>query len=107
VLALLLTLLGAASASAPGGTVVGGWSAWLIGAGLFASCGLAIAAGFCSLAPPAAWLVLACLGFGAIEAAPGGAHNRWILLICAAAAGVMIAVQLWRIRTGRFAPTIT
>lgn len=101
-LVLLITMMGATSATGDGPA----WTGWLIGAGLLASCGLAIAAGFCSLAPPAGWLVLAFLGSGVLSAAPGAAYLRVALLVCAAAAMGMIGLQLWRIRTGQFVPTI-
>ncbi len=101
VLVMMLTLVGAGSA-------VGAeaWTGWLIGAGILASCGLGIAAGFCSLAPPLAWLGLAWVGRGLLAAAAGAPYTRYVLMLCGVASVAMIAVQIWRIRTGRFVPTI-
>lgn len=101
VLVMMFTLVGASSAV--GGS---GWAGWLIGAGLLASCGLAIAAGFCSLAPPLAWLVLGWLGRGLFVAAAGAPYTGYVLMLCGVASVAMLAVQVWRIRSGRFVPTI-
>lgn len=74
--------------------------------GILASCGLAIAAGFCSLFPQAAWILLAAwaLKFAANGPLPG--YNRYVLFAGMFACGVMFFVQMWRVRTGRFEPTI-
>lgn len=101
VLVMMLTLVGASSA-AGGGASAG----WLIGAGLLASCGLGIAAGFCSFAPPLAWLGLAWLGRGLFEAAAGAPYTGYALLLCSVAAVAMLGVQAWRVATGRFVPSI-
>jgi len=74
-----------------------------IAAGLVISCGLAIAAGFCSLTPPIVWLVGA-LALGASGQLPPW-HSGLIYLGTAFAVG-MIGFQLWRIYTGRFIPTV-
>lgn len=77
---------------------------WLGLLGLAASCGLAIAAGFCSLFPPAAWLLLAPtlpmltgIGFGPWQAP--------VLVTGIGACLAMLALQTWRVRTGRFVPS--
>jgi hypothetical protein len=101
VLVFMITLLGAASAR-DGGVLAG----WLIGAGILASCGLGIAAGFCSFAPPAAWLALALLGRETFRAAAGAPYTEYALWLGAIASIAMLGVQAWRVRTGRFVPTI-
>jgi hypothetical protein len=84
----------------------GSLAAWGLTAGLLASCGLAVAAGFCSVFPTLAWIGLAWLLLG--SAAPELAlHTRVALGAGTFAAAAMTLVQVWRVRTGRFAPTIT
>jgi hypothetical protein len=84
----------------------GSLAAWGLTAGLFASCGLAVAAGFCSVFPTLAWIGLAWLLLG--SAAPELAlHTRVALGAGTFAAAAMTLVQVWRVRTGRFVPTIT
>ena len=79
--------------------------AWGIPLGLLASAGLALAAGFCSFFPPLIWLVLAWSG-------PLTAPNPKIpalpvaMWIATAVAVAGIAIQAWRVSTGRFKPTI-
>lgn len=73
--------------------------------GLLVSCGLAIAAGFCSLFPQLSWIAVALLLFGT-RAALLPWHARVALHAGIAAAAVMALVQVWRVRTGRFVPTI-
>lgn len=84
----------------------GSFAAWALTAGLLASCGLAVAAGFCSVFPTLAWIGLAWLLFGsaAPELAP---HTRVALGMGTFIAVAMTLVQVWRVRTGRFVPTIT
>ena len=81
------------------------FAAWGLTAGLLASCGLAIAAGFCSVFPTLAWMALAGLLFrSSVDAlAP---HSRVALGAGMVAAAVMTLVQIWRVKTGRFVPTI-
>jgi hypothetical protein len=80
--------------------------AWGLTAGLLASSGLAVAAGFCSVFPTLAWIGLAWLLLGA--AAPAAAlHTQVALAAGTIAAAAMTLVQVWRVRTGRFVPTIT
>jgi len=93
-----------ASAAVQAGS--GSLAAWGLTLGLLASCGLAVAAGFCSVFPTLAWIGLAWLLFG--SAAPGLAlHTQVALGAGTLAAAVMTLVQVWRVRTGRFVPTIT
>lgn len=80
---------------------------WIVVAGLVASCGLAIAAGFCSFFPPLAWLGVALLARDVIRHVPGSALAEAALVACAGASVVMLAAQAWRVRTGRFVPTIS
>lgn len=81
-------------------------AAWALTAGLLVSCGLAIAAGFCSVFPTLAWIALAALLFNKSVAvlAP---HSRFALGTGMLAAAAMTLVQVWRVRTGRFVPTIS
>jgi len=75
-------------------------------AGIVASCGLAIAAGFCSVFPQAAWIAVAAwaLRYTANGVLP--AYNRYLIFAGMLACAVMFLVQIWRARTGRFVPTI-
>lgn len=103
VLVLLITgMLG--NAAVAGGS--GSLAAIGLTVGLLASCGLAIAAGFCSYFPTLAWVALAMLFFGrAMESL--ALHSRLALGAGIVAALVMTGYQVWRVRTGRFVPTIT
>lgn len=102
VLVLLLCGLFAGSAVQAGS---GSFAAWGLTIGLLASCGLAIAAGFCSVFPTLVWIGLAGLLFR--SSFPVLAlHSRAALLAGALAAAVMTGVQIWRVRTGRFLPTL-
>lgn len=84
----------------------GSVAAWALTAGLLASCGLAVAAGFCSVFPTLAWIGLAWLLFGA-TASELAMHTRVALGAGTVAAVAMTVAQVWRVRTGRFVPTIT
>ncbi len=79
----------------------------LIPLGLLISCGLAVAAGFCSFAPPAGWIVVAAWGLRFTQNGVLPAYNRYVLLAGMGIAIAMMAVQCWRVKTGRFQPTIT
>jgi hypothetical protein len=105
VAALFLTvLLPAMSAvTAPDGAL--SWQLWMIPAGVVLSCALAIAAGFCSLAPQAIWLVGAAWALGLIERAGLPAWHAAIVYLGMAAAVAMIGFQIWRVRTRRFVAT--
>jgi hypothetical protein len=103
ILVLLLCGLFAGSAVQAGS---GSFAAWGLTVGLLASCGLAIAAGFCSVFPTLAWIVLAGLLFRSSVAALA-LHSRVALGIGMLAAAVMTLVQVWRVKTGRFVPTIS
>ncbi len=83
------------------------WMILLVPVGILASCGLAIAAGFCSFFPQLAWIALAtwALRFTA-AGGPLPAYNRYVLIAGMVAAAAMIGLQFWRVRTGKFVPTI-
>lgn len=99
---MIAAMLGGAAAAGGGGS----FAALALTAALLASCGLAIAAGFCSFFPTAIWIVLALLLFG--RSAPDlPLHTQIALGAGVVAAAGMILVQVWRVRTGRFVPTIT
>jgi len=89
------------------GTETGG-SAWLllIPVGIVVSCGLAVAAGFCSLFPQLAWIALATWALKFTQSGLWPAYNRWVLLTGIVTAAAMVFVQIWRVRTGKFQPTI-
>ena len=78
----------------------------LIPFGIVVSCGLAVAAGFCSLFPQIAWIALATWALKFTQGGPLPAYNRWVLLAGIVAAAAMIVMQIWRVRTGKFQPTI-
>jgi hypothetical protein len=98
---MLCGLLGRMALQSGGDSV----AAWALTAGLVVSCGLAIAAGFCSLFPTLAWIGLAWLLFrGGDVLAFHGRVAFWAGMVAAVA---MTLLQVWRVRTGRFVPTIT
>ena len=82
------------------------WRLWLIPAGVVVSCGLAIAAGFCSLAPPIIWIVFAAWGLSLAGRAGLPVFHTTVFYLGMAVAAVMILIQIWRIRTRRFVPTV-
>jgi hypothetical protein len=103
VLVLMLCGLFAGAAVKAGS---GSFAAWGLTAGLLASCGLAVAAGFCSVFPTLAWIGLAWLLFGG-RATDLALHTLVALGTGTLAAAAMTLFQVWRVRTGRFVPTIT
>ena len=78
----------------------------MLPAGIVVSCGLAVAAGFCSLFPQIAWLALALVSLPALERAQVPGYVSLLMVAGMLAAVVMLFVQLWRVRTARFVPTI-
>ncbi len=74
--------------------------------GILASCGLAIAAGFCSLFPHAIWILIAAWALKFTNTGPLPPYNRYVLFAGMFACAVMFVAQIWRVRTGRFVPTI-
>jgi hypothetical protein len=84
----------------------GSFAAWALTAGLLASCGLAVAAGFCSVFPTLVWIGLAGLLFGR-NLPILALHTQVALGAGVLAAAAMTVVQVWRVRTGRFVPTIS
>jgi hypothetical protein len=103
-LAVLLPVM--SQASQPPDTGTSTWLIFLVAAGILGSCGLAIAAGFCSLFPQIAWFVLAgwCFRFAGTGALP--VYNQVVLSIGIVAVVCMFVVQLWRVRTGKFVATL-
>jgi len=89
------------------GAAVDGWQLWLIGAGLLVSAGLAIAAGFCSFAPQVFWLMLAAWAHNLAARAALPDILMMLLFGCAVGVVLMIFLQLWRVVTGRFVPTLS
>jgi hypothetical protein len=82
------------------------WLWLLVAAGIVGSCGLAVAAGFCSVFPQMIWIVIAgwCLTLPDSAALP--LFNRILLVIGILLASAMLAHQIRRVRTGKFIPTI-
>lgn len=80
--------------------------ALLIPVALLASCGLAVAASFCSFFPALAWILVAWWAMKFTAAGPLPAYNQAVLLVGMGAAALMLLVQGWRVATGRFVPTI-
>ena len=77
----------------------------LVTLGIVSSCGLAIAAGFCSLAPQIIWLLLGWWGLQLTESGVLAAYNDIVIKAGMVAVVSMFGLQLWRIKTGRFQPT--
>lgn len=82
------------------------WLNLLVTGGIVASCALAVAAGFCSVFPQAAWFALAVWCLSLPGAALFPAYVRGLLYLGMAVAAGMLVCQAWRVRTGRFVPTI-
>ena len=104
---LLITIMFPVVGHDPSSAAVqGSWTQLLIPFGLLVSCGLAIAAGFCSFFPHLVWILVAtwALKFTATGALP--AYNRYVLFAGMASTVIMLIVQVWRVRTGAFTPTI-
>lgn len=80
--------------------------ALLIPVGIIASCGLAIAAGFCSFFPTLVWILVGWWAMKFTIAGPLPAYNRYVLMAGMGAAATMLIVQGWRVATGRFVPTV-
>ncbi len=83
-----------------------GVAAVYVSLGLGPSCGLAIAAGCCSLAPQAIWLALAFWGLNLTASGMLPAYNTYVLTAGMVAVVIMFVVQVWRIKTRRFVPSI-
>ncbi len=105
---LLITIIVPAMVQGPGAQAGDGGSLFLllIPVGIIVSCGLAVAAGFCSIFPQLAWIVLAIWAIKFTRSGPLPEYNREVLLVGVFAAAVMVVVQVWRVWTGRFQPTI-
>jgi hypothetical protein len=103
---LMLSILFAASSSGAAGAGNGSFAPWLIAAGILVSCGLAVAAGFCSFFPPLAWLILAALFLRSTHAWAATTPVRVAFFSGVLTTGAMLVVQTWRVRTGRFVPTV-
>ena len=79
----------------------------LLPVALLASCALAIAAGFCSVFPQLAWIVIAAWALKFTAAGgPMPPYNRYVLFVGMLACAGMFIYQVHRVRTGRFVPTI-
>ncbi|MAF83956.1 MAG: hypothetical protein CL797_07640 [Chromatiales bacterium] len=78
----------------------------LIPVGIVVSCGLAVAAGFCSLFPQGAWIALAVWSLKFTQQGPLPGYNYIVILAGIFILAVMFVVQVWRVQTGRFQPTI-
>lgn len=87
-------------------SALSGWLIWVVAAGIVISCGLAIAAGFCSFAPQAIWIALALWGMQLVERVAAPDALSQLLMAGIAAAGLTIILQAWRVATCRFVPTI-
>ena len=107
VLVFMLSVMIPVLSQAPGGAT-GSDSVfmWLVPLGIVASCGLAIAAGFCSLFPQLIWIAAAVWAMKFTDHGPLPGYNRYVLMVGIVAAAVMLVVQVWRVLTGRFVPTI-
>lgn len=105
---LIVSTLVPAMSSAPGEVIGNGESVFLllIPAGIVVSCGLAVAAGFCSLFPQPAWIVVAMWALKFTQSGSLPAYNRVVLLAGIVVVAAMFVIQIWRVSTGRFRPTI-
>ncbi len=99
----LLTLLFAGSSM----VAAGGVAVWGVAAGVIVSCALAVAAGFCSFFPPLAWLAVAWLTADMLAHGLPAPWATVLLLFGSACAVAGLALQGWRVRTGRFVVTLS
>ena len=104
VLVLLLTLMLAMTSTGTAGA--GLLVTWGIPLGILVSCGLAVASGFCSFFPPLVWIALAWFGLGIIGRTPAATAGSVTVYGGTLIALAMLVLQAWRVRTGRFTPTI-
>ncbi len=81
-------------------------SALFIAAGIVTSALLAGAAGLCSFMPPALWFGLAWWCRATVLGESLADYHLALLVIGQAAMVGVFFVQVWRVATGRFAPTI-
>lgn len=104
VLCIMIPLMatGSGAAAADSGSIF----LLLIPVGITVSCGLAVAAGFCSLFPPLAWIGVAAWAFRFTQSGVWPGYNRVVLVAGIIVSAGMICVQIWRVRTGRFQPTV-
>jgi len=79
---------------------------WLVPAGILVSCGLAVAAGFCSLFPQLIWLAMAGWALTLVERGMLSPANRYFLYAGMSVAVAAFLLQVWRVRSGQFVPTI-
>jgi RsiW-degrading membrane proteinase PrsW (M82 family) len=101
---MLITLLSASRAA--GALEASAVVTWGIPLGVLVSCGLAVAAGFCSFFPHLIWMALAGLGLGLIAQTPAHAWGTAAIYAGLVATLAGLLLQVWRVRTGRFRPTI-
>jgi len=83
------------------------WVWLLVPLAIVGSAGLAVAAGFCSVFPQLIWIAVAtwALKF-TVPGGPLPAYNRYAFLLGILACAAMLVFQVYRVRTGRFVPTI-
>ena len=79
---------------------------YLIPLGILVSAGLAVASGFCSLFPQSFWILLGLWGEDLAMRGSIPVYNVWAFRIGVIAMVIMIGVQMWRVRTGKFVPMI-
>jgi len=102
VLVLLLTFMLATAVGRD--AAAGGWLPWLIPLGVVGSAALAVAAGFCSLFPQFVWLVLIAAALPRLSVP---AFTPYVVYVAMFAVVCMVGIQLWRIVTRRFVPTVS
>ncbi len=104
VLVMLITLVSASRAA--GAVEASAVVTWGIPLGVVVSCGLAVASGFCSFFPHLIWMALAGLGLGLIAETPAPAWGTAAVYTGLVATLAGLLLQVWRVRTGRFRPTL-
>ena len=97
---VLLPIMGQVAGNLSAGRAI------LVAIGIACSSGLAVAAGFCSLFPQLLWLLLASWLVSDARFAMLPLFDQVLLIAGFLATSTMFVVQIWRIRTGRFVPTI-
>lgn len=104
VVVMLITLMSASRAA--GAVEASAVVTWGIPLGVLVSCGLAIASGFCSFFPHLIWMALAGFGLGLIAQTPASTWGTVAVYAGLVATLGGLLLQVWRVRTGRFIPTI-
>jgi len=89
-----------------GGKDLYGMRMAIVMTGLCGSTALAVGAGFCTLSVQLLWLALSPWVYSYFVRTSAPDYCLTIFYMCALAVVAMFFLQLWRIKTGKFVPTV-